>query len=148
MAKLFDELGIIDYVTCAFLALAFSAANDYVETGDCNITLAFALTSVVWFLLLIIASALLRNRIEVAALSRDSKEQEYTVISLFEQLLNRRGHVFIIAGIIFICWLPVLVWLYPGTCINDTWGELQQFIGFRSGTPFFSDHHHHMPFSG
>ena len=25
-------------------------------------------------------------------------------------------------------WLPLLMALYPGTLINDTWGQLQQFI--------------------
>lgn len=38
--------------------------------------------------------------------------------------------------IIFICWLPILLILYPGTFSNDTYGQLAQFSAFK-----FSDHH-------
>ena len=55
--------------------------------------------------------------------------------------MESRFHIFIVACLIFICWLPALWFLYPGTLINDTWGELIQFIKFTAGDPVLSDHH-------
>ena len=47
--------------------------------------------------------------------------------------------------LIFVCWLPVLIALYPGTFINDTWGQLEQFMSFIDGGQLhrhvLSDHH-------
>lgn len=42
--------------------------------------------------------------------------------------MNSRFAVYKVACIILFCWLPVLIVLYPGTLINDTWGQLSQFI--------------------
>lgn len=38
--------------------------------------------------------------------------------------------------IIFFCWVPILLILYPGTFSNDTYGQLAQFSSFN-----FTDHH-------
>lgn len=47
-----------------------------------------------------------------------------------------------LAVIIFICWLPILLILYPGTLSNDTWGQLNQVIRlFDGGINDLSDHH-------
>ena len=51
-----------------------------------------------------------------------------------ENVLNHK--LLFYSLIIFLCWLPILLILYPGTFSNDTYGQLAQFSAFK-----FSDHH-------
>ena len=60
-------------------------------------------------------------------------------------IIKSKYPVLILASVMLLIWLPVLIMLYPGTAINDTWNELQQFIrafrGDRVYLEFLYDHH-------
>lgn len=44
------------------------------------------------------------------------------------KIINNKAFL---VGVIFICWIPTLVMLYPGTLNNDSWGQLQQIISLK-----------------
>ena len=73
-------------------------------------------------------------------LSKLSKKEDYTN-KIIDKIMENKKRLFIIAIIIFICWLPVLTMLYPGTCINDTWGQLTSVIKLKNGQWSMSAHH-------
>lgn len=131
-------LAKIDYFLCAILALVFTAASYYMENADCNITLGFIMSIAVHAVIFIITAWLIRKYLSRADFEIENKGK---FLSHFEKIMENRFGVFWIAGIIFIFWLPTLVFLYPGTLINDTWGQLQQFMSFVEGNGGLWDHH-------
>ena len=67
-------------------------------------------------------------------------------IGFFRKILDHKHSLLILALLMFLIWLPVLIILYPGTVINDTWGQLSQFVyTFYSGDKihfdYLGDHH-------
>lgn len=67
-------------------------------------------------------------------------------ISFFRKILDHKYSLLILALIMFLLWLPILIIFYPGTVINDTWGQLSQFVyTFYSGDKihfdYLGDHH-------
>ena len=134
-----------DIVLSAFLAMAFTAAPYYIRLGFCMLNLEFVVTSVSLFSAFLICNIGLRL-ILVGYFTTFQKQYRHLV--LFEKLknlLDDKNALYKVALIIFLFWLPVLIALYPGTLINDTWGQLQQFIlwseadGNTKG--FLNDHH-------
>lgn len=137
-AKRIKVLARIDYFLCMVLALAFTAAPYYMINGDCSITLSFCMSTMTLFIIFITATWLIRRCLNKANFERKNKR---ILLCYFEKLMDNQYNIFLIAGIIFVCWIPTLVFLYPGTLINDTWGQLQQFMNFIEGNGGLRDHH-------
>lgn len=57
------------------------------------------------------------------------------------RILDSKHSTLYLALIIFLCWLPVLVMLYPGTLANDTWGQLNQVMNLNDGAWTIEAHH-------
>ena len=132
------RLTTIDYVLCALLALAFAASPYYIADGSCPLSPAYVLSAICTFLVLLLFVWLARTALYRAADLRTGGAPGFV-----EKAMSRRGHVLWIAALIFLCWLPVLVFLYPGTLINDTWGQLNQYIVYSDlgATRYLSDSH-------
>lgn len=133
----------IDIFLCAFLALAFTASSRYIKTGDCEVDGVYVLSSLLFFTALLGINFLIRKGITCYFESRMGTHHR---LSRFCELFFDSKHGLMkTAFLIFLCWLPVLLILYPGTFINDTWGELQQFMAFTDGGRLhrhvLSDHH-------
>ena len=131
-------LTIPEMILCAVLALAFSCSADYIQTGSFSPSVGYYLASAVLFAALTASAALLRYALSVGKPACASGSRFF---AFFGRLMESRFHVIIIAALIFICWLPALWFLYPGTLINDTWGQLIQYIKFTSGEAALNDHH-------
>gem|GEM_PF-2929175 len=131
-------LSIIDYVLTFFLALAFTAAPYYMNDGDCRITGGFFLSALATYVIFLAAAYILRSYLRKYDWD---KKSTCRVLTSFEQILSRPKATLIIALIICAVWIIPLCFLYPGTFINDTWSQLQQFISYSKGSLAFSDHH-------
>lgn len=132
-------LSIIDYIIIAILALAFTAAPYYINSGNCEVTLGYLLTAAVTFVTFLILAYIFRKCL--TNYDWDKDKSALKVATALEQILSRKNSTIIIAIVICAAWIIPLCFLYPGTFINDTWGELQQFICYSKGEVAFSDHH-------
>ena len=132
-----------DACLCAFLALAFSSSFNYIHNGDCAIDGVYLLSAFAFFVFLIGINAAIRREI-VLFYKHNTNESSFGK-SFCNCFFESKKSLFKTALLIFICWLPVLLVLYPGTFINDTWGQLQQFMAFIDGGSLhrnvLSDHH-------
>lgn len=118
---------VADYVICLVLALGLVAAPYYIATGSCAFSFTYFITvSIIWIALLAVA-LLVRS-----LLIRDSaiKEHDNDHLILWKKVLNHKYAVVWITLIILICWSPIIISLYPGTLINDTWGQLNEYMGY------------------
>lgn len=120
-------LSVCDYVCCAFLALALSTSSYYTKSGSCPLTLALILTSLVVFVALIFATYLIRKFLISKSL-HSNRYSRFKVCAFAELLLNCKHPVLAVAALILVCWAIPIIFLYPGTCINDTWNQLHQYI--------------------
>ncbi len=68
------------------------------------------------------------------------KQTNSAIVSLFDRIFSSKYRLLIIAGIIFICWLPVVIMMFPGTVVNDTWTQIDRFITLTHGG-IINDHH-------
>ena len=131
------EICLIDIVVCFFLALGISAAPYYINTGACHFYLSFVLTAFAEFFVLVLAFTVARKTIS-CYLQYALRRNDNTVI---DRIMAKKSSVLVASGIILLFWIPVLIALYPGTMINDSWGQLQQYIRFLNGENALYDHH-------
>ncbi len=129
---------ILEYLVCLILALAFSASADYISIGECAfLTLEYFGKVIIYYIIF-----LLLFRGTRSLLKRMSGELKKTRI---EAVFEAKHSMIIIAATIFILWLPTFVFLFPGTAINDTWGQLGQYMEYVSSGNYAKgilyDHH-------
>ena len=136
------HLILTDYILCCILALAFSATPYYLENGDCKVSIAFCITIILNFIFFIILTYTIRNYI---AKNIYCSSCQNSFSQKIDKFMNKKYHFILLTLIIFVSWLPTLIFLYPGTFINDTWGQLQQFINLtmdnKLHTNALFDHH-------
>lgn len=144
MSKMIFFISKSDVFLSMVLAYAFSASPYYIRTGSCPLNLEFCISMLLMFLgfmvLNIGSRAFLYGYFSLAGAERNN----HTVFHKCENVLDGKYAVYKIAFIILLCWLPVLIALYPGTLINDTWGQLSQFIrwlGSDGTQKILNDHH-------
>lgn len=128
-----------EIIICLILGQAFATSNSYLSKTQATINLGRyvsdlkltysiklfligLLYSIVFFLLAIAFRKLL-----VKSTKLNSK---------FENLYKSKYTLVILTIIILIFWAPILIGMFPGTLINDTWGELSQYY-----YSTFNDHH-------
>lgn len=131
-------LSILDYILCLLAAFEFTSASKYISCGQCKYDLEFLLTLIATFAVFVLAIYGFKwalNNVCKKIFINDNR------FSWFSKILEHRYGLVLIAGIMFLIWLPVLLFLYPGTLINDTWGEINQFIDFTTGNGNLFDHH-------
>ena len=113
-----------DLVLSAFLAVAFTAAPYYIQTGSCSLTVEFFMTAVFMFAGFLVCSIGMRSVLFGYFSNINNQQQRCVHFEKLSAFLDGKYAVVKIACIIFLFWLPVLIALYPGTLINDTWGQL------------------------
>ena len=140
--RLMKTNSISDYIVCLALALGLVAAPYYVKTGSCALSFTYFITVIIVFLALLTISALIRKLI-VRNVENNKYKNRYLI--LWDKMLNSKYAFFWLMLIILAFWSPIIISLYPGTLINDTWGQLSEYIqhfnigGVYSGQ--LSDHH-------
>lgn len=133
-------LSIIDFIVTAVLALAFTAAPYYINTGNCEITLGYILTSLATFVIFLFLAYMARKILRKCCTSSNSKSS-WKMFDSLNQIFSGKYATIYVTLLLLAAWIIPLCFLYPGTFINDTWGELQQFIRYSRGEVAFSDHH-------
>ena len=131
-------LALSDFAVCLILALAFTAAPYYIKDGVCKITAGYIFTVVVFYAIFLFFAYLIRRYLQVG--KWDAADQRSPLMAWGERLINSKYAAIKISLIILAFWIVPLVFLYPGTFINDTWHQLQQFIEFRRGVDVLKDH--------
>lgn len=127
-------LAICDIMACLILALAFSAAPYYISDGYCNISLGYIFTAAAMCGIFLTITFFIRKYLQSGEWHTSVKPlwaAEY--FDKLENLITSKNAAFKIALIILAFWIIPLVFLYPGTFINDTWAQIQQFIRFFNG---------------
>lgn len=69
------------------------------------------------------------------------KKKQHKFTRAIDRIFDSKYRTLWLAVIIFVCWLPVLFMLYPGTLANDTWGQLNQVMNLKDGAWTISAHH-------
>ena len=134
-------LALIDIVLCVVLSIICTAASKYISNGSCIVTMVFVVCAFIVFVFLICSTYCIRYFILRVKIDQCNNSINVGLSKYINRLMTRRHHIEFVAGIIFCSWLISLVCLYPGTCINDTWNELQQYIAYTAGEGSLSDHH-------
>lgn len=117
-----------DFFFCLILAIAFSASPYYIRTGFCSFNLEFLITAIYMFAVFLIFNIGVRTILFYYFSLWHIQLQSFSLFSRFKYLIDSKNAVYKIGLIMLLLWLPLLMALYPGTLINDTWGQLQQFI--------------------
>ena len=131
-------LALSDFAVCLILALAFTAAPYYIKDGYCKITAGFVFTSFVFYAVFLFFTYLIRRFLQVG--KWDAADRVSPLMARGEKLINTKYATISISLIILAFWIVPLVFLYPGTFINDTWHQLQQFMEYRNGIDVLKDH--------
>ena len=129
----------LDFVVSLFLAFAIPAATTYLSQGSLQINFSLVLQMLATFIALIFSVILIRTFF--SHLANSNLKSNSKLSRGLNRLFNSKHRTLWLALIIFLCWVPALVMLYPGTLINDSWGQLNQVLNLREGTWAISAHH-------
>lgn len=124
------NINVIDIVVCFILGFICSCSSKYIENRIFFMDLEIIIKSILVGLELLVTTIIARCIIS------NNREKFNFKSKLFS---DKKGIVFCTI-IIFICWLPVLIALYPGTMINDSWGQLKGFYLWLNGYSLSSHH--------
>lgn len=127
-------VNLIDVIALFIISIGFTLSDDLIN--DRHISLSFNLFMKYIMFVFIFNIVFLIFRISLDRLSKSRKNNK-----LINKIMSSKKRIFILALIIFLCWLPSLIMLYPGTCINDTWGQLASVIRLKNGHWSMSAHH-------
>lgn len=118
------------------LSVLLGILNEYYKFGKFNIRIELIYNIILSAIILNILYIIFRNGIAKIVNYKSKNKNKF-----LEKIFEKKNNLFIIALIIMLCWLPVLIMLYPGTAVNDTWGELQQIINLQNNIWNISAHH-------
>lgn len=130
-----SNLWWLDIIFCIVLGFAFATSKYYLAEGDCKINILIIAQAIIITICFILLTVLFRWLFTKLSREKLVKERFNKIFEI------KKYAVLKIAGIIFICWIPILCMLWPGTCINDTWGQLQSIIRLKDGVWSISVHH-------
>ena len=141
MKKDYFRLTIADLIITFLLAFMFTVAPSYISKG----CLVFSRFSAIYMALNFILFLAIGG-VATWILSVPDKSASNKILTAFDNLVNRKNSLGILTLLMFLFWLPTLIILYPGTAINDTWGQLTQYLyAFYSGNTiqfeYIGDHH-------
>ena len=133
----------LDIFFCALLAIIMPLASQYVFTKAINLSFLLILEILFTFLGLLIFVKLFRWLMNYLAHHNKWKKPKKCrkIKAGIDRLFNSKHLLFWLTLIIMICWLPALFMLYPGTLINDSWGQINRVLALQDGEWGFSSHH-------
>lgn len=116
-----------DLIACLICGFLFAEAEPYILNASPDFSWNIALRGILWsllFMALTWLSLFLLNKSYVMPQAEPWSRKD---------LLKH-------AGIILLCWLPILIFLYPGSLSNDTWNQLWQAMMWRYGSSLNDQH--------
>lgn len=133
---------IADYIVCLILALGIVASPYYINTGSCTPSFAYFITVIIVFFALLAITTLVRMLMIRGANFKRSNRQK---LIIWNNILQSKYDIIWLTLIILLMWTPIIIALYPGTLINDTWGQLSEYIQYYNIGGIYngklSDHH-------
>lgn len=133
------DLSFIDCFFSLFLGFAFTAAPKYIETARCSFSGSYIAASLIASFAFLAAGQLFRFLFEKwtnhTIVQEEKARPAHSAHSAnkwthwFDRIMGSKHPTLITSVIIFVFWSPLLFMLMPGTCINDTWSELEQVLG-------------------
>lgn len=130
------QITIFDLIIALLISCMFSISPQYIANGKCAFTGTTVLQILLYFVVFLVVLSIIRLGLEKVDFS----------INFFQKILNHKHALLILTLLMFLLWIPTLIILYPGTVINDTWGQFSQFVyTFYSGDKiqfqYLGDHH-------
>ena len=123
------------------VSFMMAVAPNYIDSGSSNLNFSTFLTGAYIAIALYIFMFLFK----VISRYLNEKVASNIVVFLFDNILNKKNAIIILTLMMLVCWIPVLIFLYPGNAINDTWGQFSQYIKMFDGgilhRGVLSDHH-------
>ena len=136
--KIFAFIGPAEVFVCFLLSVVTTLATEFVEHSALLVPDAYGILLVFGRFLVLTGLTLFARWFFCRLADPAAGELRGRGIT---RIFESKYSLWILALIIFLCWLPVLAALYPGTVINDSWGQLAQMIRLRSGKWTLSAHH-------
>ena len=130
--KVKENSTIVDIVLSIVVGCIYSISSEYIKNTEIVISIQIVLNCIFTSLGFYVFSIL--SRIGISSLLKYNNKKSW----LFD---NDKFFIYKIGLIILICWIPILCMLYPGTLINDSWGQLQQVMIQRHGEYNIGSHH-------
>lgn len=134
-------LSYLDYTLCFFLAISIPIATSFHKNDLTTPFHILILEVIATFVTLILFFIILRILLEKIANPKKIKQKTTKFSVLLSKIFDSKRNILLISLIIFLFWLPVLFSLYPGTMINDSWGQLVQTLALKDGSWIISSHH-------
>ena len=122
LVSLLSCLTAWDLIISLLLAVMFAISPQYIANGQLVFSGRTALLLFLYFIAFLGCGIL--ARFFMCRSSRDNSRIAQGV----QRFLNKKNSLILLSLFMFLLWLPVLIILYPGTAINDTWGQLSQFV--------------------
>lgn len=116
-----------DLIACLICGFLFTEAEPYIRTASPEFSWSIALRGLLWSFVFIALTYL-----SLFLLNRSASMPEAKAWSRKDLLKH--------AGIMMLCWLPILIFLYPGSLSNDTWNQLWQAMMWRYGSTLNDQH--------
>lgn len=135
-----NNLNWIDYCICICLSVLIPLSTVYLKTGDISLSSNIIMQFILLFFVLLILTILTRQIFYTLANSDFANKSGFIAVSA-NKLFQSKHQLLWISLIIFLCWLPSLIMLYPGSLANDSWGQLSQTLSLKDGVWDFSSHH-------
>ena len=122
----------LDLIISLVSSIIYILSTSYSGTWKLKISVALIINIISYFILFLFLTIILK-RVVIKLLNKKDIESK-----LFDspKLVTLK-----LALIMVICWLPILIMLYPGTAINDTWGQFNQVKELMDGNIILSAHH-------
>lgn len=131
-----------DVVFAFILGFSFAIGTSFFELGYFDWAVSRWISGVVNSICLFIFFVVLRWILTAFGTSREKTRRKNFEISLLRSICNNWKYILLIAAILFLCWLPYLIAIYPGNLSNDTTGQLAMFYSLMQGGDYgLADHH-------
>lgn len=131
----------LDVVVSLFLAFVIPSSTLYLKTKRFELNLKLILQIGLVFLILIGLTILARLLLNRLSETRENNTEKIKNRAISEKIFDSKYKLWVTASVILIFWLPTLLMLFPGTLINDSWGQLTDMLLARDGIWAFSSHH-------
>lgn len=137
-ARLQGKLKIVDVILALILGFGIVMAPDYISKGDCFITVGLVLSGVIASLIILFLETVFPYLIKEhkTTFGRNNSRR-----MIFKKVLEGRHPILTLSLLLILFWLIPLLFLFPGTLINDTWWELGQYTDLMNGLMNLNNHH-------
>ena len=133
-----EHLCCADIIVCLLLSLIIPASNYFITGQHPSFNLFYIFQILLTFLLTMLCTILARHLFKYLA-NKKAKSNKFS--KYVDRVFNSKHRFLWLTLIIFLFWVPALIMLFPGTMINDSWGQLNQVINSTNGEWGIDAHH-------